>query len=161
MDHIAVIGGGAAGLLAAVRLLQAGKHITLFERGERLGRKLSATGNITPTIPPFSPAPFGVSARRRRSPFSKRSAASSCPMRAAGCTPQGGRLRQLPTFFAANLPALIPTSASLPKSLPLEGRKTALLFLRRRDATAFPPSFWRRAGAPRPTSARTARRSPS
>ena len=45
MDHIAVIGGGAAGLLAAVRLLQAGKHITLFERGERLGRKLSATGN--------------------------------------------------------------------------------------------------------------------
>ena len=45
MDHIAVIGGGAAGLTAAVRLLQAGKHITLFERGERLGRKLSATGN--------------------------------------------------------------------------------------------------------------------
>ena len=45
MDHIAVIGGGAAGLLAAVRLSQAGKHITLFERGERLGRKLSATGN--------------------------------------------------------------------------------------------------------------------
>ena len=45
MDHIAVIGGGAAGLLAAVRLSQTGKHITLFERGERLGRKLSATGN--------------------------------------------------------------------------------------------------------------------
>ncbi len=45
MNNIAIIGGGAAGLLAAVRLGRAGKNVTLFERGDRLGRKLSATGN--------------------------------------------------------------------------------------------------------------------
>ena len=45
MNDIAIIGGGAAGLTAAVLLKRAGKDVTLFERGERLGRKLSATGN--------------------------------------------------------------------------------------------------------------------
>lgn len=45
MDNIAIIGGGAAGLAAAVRLRRAGRPVTLFERGDRLGRKLSATGN--------------------------------------------------------------------------------------------------------------------
>ncbi len=41
---IAIIGGGAAGLFLANAL---GGHdgVTLFERGERVGRKLSATGN--------------------------------------------------------------------------------------------------------------------
>ncbi len=46
---IAIIGGGAAGLFLANALSQAeqlkGAKVTLFERGERLGRKLSATGN--------------------------------------------------------------------------------------------------------------------
>ena len=41
---IAIIGGGASGLFLA-NALNAGKKITIFERGERLGRKLSATGN--------------------------------------------------------------------------------------------------------------------
>ncbi len=41
---IAIIGGGASGLFLAASLdLQT--NIALFERGERLGRKLSATGN--------------------------------------------------------------------------------------------------------------------
>ncbi len=40
---IAIIGGGAAGLFLA-NLLN-GDGVTLIERGERLGRKLSATGN--------------------------------------------------------------------------------------------------------------------
>ena len=40
----AIIGGGAAGLFLA-NLLTDGKGVVLFERGERLGRKLSATGN--------------------------------------------------------------------------------------------------------------------
>jgi len=40
----AIIGGGAAGLIVATALKNS-KNTILFERGERLGRKLSATGN--------------------------------------------------------------------------------------------------------------------
>lgn len=40
---IAIIGGGASGLFAAALLK--GKNVAVFERGERLGKKLSATGN--------------------------------------------------------------------------------------------------------------------
>ncbi len=42
--RIAIIGGGASGLVLA-NLLGGEQGVTLFERGERLGRKLSATGN--------------------------------------------------------------------------------------------------------------------
>ena len=45
MKKIAIIGGGAAGMSCAVLLAKKGLDVTLFERGERLGRKLSATGN--------------------------------------------------------------------------------------------------------------------
>lgn len=45
MKKIAVIGGGAAGMTCAVMLQRRGFGVTLLERGERLGRKLSATGN--------------------------------------------------------------------------------------------------------------------
>ena len=41
---IAIIGGGASGLFLATSIKNAGE-IVLFERGERVGRKLSATGN--------------------------------------------------------------------------------------------------------------------
>ena len=41
---IAVVGGGAAGLMLA-NLIEDTKGVVLFERGERLGRKLAATGN--------------------------------------------------------------------------------------------------------------------
>ena len=41
---IAIIGGGASGLFLATALQQKGKTV-LFERGDRVGRKLSATGN--------------------------------------------------------------------------------------------------------------------
>ncbi len=46
MEHtrIAVIGGGAAGLIFC-NLLGQYEDVTLIERGERLGKKLSATGN--------------------------------------------------------------------------------------------------------------------
>lgn len=40
----AIIGGGAAGMFCAASL-SAGKDVLVLERGERLGRKLSATGN--------------------------------------------------------------------------------------------------------------------
>ncbi len=47
MSKIAIIGGGAAGLMLAANLNISSKdhEIVLFERGERVGRKLSATGN--------------------------------------------------------------------------------------------------------------------
>ena len=45
MQKISIIGGGASGLACAVHLARAGHNVTLLERGERLGRKLSSTGN--------------------------------------------------------------------------------------------------------------------
>lgn len=45
MKKIAIIGGGAAGMTCAIALARGGQAVTLLERGERLGRKLSATGN--------------------------------------------------------------------------------------------------------------------
>ena len=45
MKKIAVIGGGAAGMSCAVFLARKGYSVTVLERGERLGRKLAATGN--------------------------------------------------------------------------------------------------------------------
>ena len=43
---IAVIGAGASGLLAASMLAKAGAEVTLFERNDRVGKKLST---ILPT----------------------------------------------------------------------------------------------------------------
>ena len=45
MKKICIIGGGAAGLACAVFLGRKGCDVTVLERGARLGRKLSATGN--------------------------------------------------------------------------------------------------------------------
>ena len=41
---IAVIGGGAAGMMAAIFAARAGGEVTLFERNDRLGKKLRITG---------------------------------------------------------------------------------------------------------------------
>lgn len=41
----AIIGGGAAGLMAAITAAEGGNRVTLFERQSRVGRKLLATGN--------------------------------------------------------------------------------------------------------------------
>ncbi len=43
-NTLAVIGGGAAGLMAALFALRAGAGVTVFEPNERLGRKLNITG---------------------------------------------------------------------------------------------------------------------
>lgn len=42
---IAIIGGGAAGLAAAITAARLGAQVTIYERGARVGRKLLATGN--------------------------------------------------------------------------------------------------------------------
>ncbi|MBR2495892.1 MAG: NAD(P)/FAD-dependent oxidoreductase [Clostridia bacterium] len=48
---IAVIGGGPAGMLAAIEIAKAGKEVVLFEKNEKTGKKLFITGkgrcNIT------------------------------------------------------------------------------------------------------------------
>lgn len=42
---IAVIGGGASGLMAAVTAADAGADVTVYERNDRVGKKILATGN--------------------------------------------------------------------------------------------------------------------
>ena len=43
--NVLIIGGGAAGMMAALTAAQNGHHVTLLERQARVGRKLLATGN--------------------------------------------------------------------------------------------------------------------
>ncbi len=43
--NVCVIGGGAAGMLAALTAAENGHRVLLLERQSRVGRKLLATGN--------------------------------------------------------------------------------------------------------------------
>lgn len=43
--RVAVIGGGAAGMTAAIRAADAGAQVTVYERNDRVGKKLLSTGN--------------------------------------------------------------------------------------------------------------------
>lgn len=45
MKRIAVIGGGASGLMAAVTAAEKGADVTIIEKNDRVGKKLLATGN--------------------------------------------------------------------------------------------------------------------
>lgn len=45
MKRIAVIGGGAAGLAAAITAAESGSEVTVYEKNDRVGRKLLSTGN--------------------------------------------------------------------------------------------------------------------
>ncbi|MBR6424800.1 MAG: FAD-dependent oxidoreductase, partial [Oscillospiraceae bacterium] len=42
--EVLVIGGGAAGMFAAIQAARCGADVTLLERNPRLGRKLGITG---------------------------------------------------------------------------------------------------------------------
>ena len=44
-SRIAVIGGGASGCMAAIAAAQAGCRVTIFEKNEKIGKKIYATGN--------------------------------------------------------------------------------------------------------------------
>ena len=44
MKRVAVIGGGPAGMMAAVSAARAGAQVTLYEKNEKLGKKLYITG---------------------------------------------------------------------------------------------------------------------
>ena len=43
--NVCIIGGGAAGMMAAITAADCGHRVTLLERQARVGRKLMATGN--------------------------------------------------------------------------------------------------------------------
>lgn len=43
--RVAVIGGGASGMMAAITAAGEGADVTLYERNDRLGKKILATGN--------------------------------------------------------------------------------------------------------------------
>jgi len=43
--EIAIIGGGASGMMAAIAAATKGAHVTIYERNERVGKKILATGN--------------------------------------------------------------------------------------------------------------------
>ena len=42
---VAVVGGGAAGMMAAVQATYAGARVTVYERNDRVGKKILSTGN--------------------------------------------------------------------------------------------------------------------
>lgn len=44
MRRVGIIGGGAAGMMAAIAAAEAGAEVTLFERNDRMGKKLRITG---------------------------------------------------------------------------------------------------------------------
>lgn len=44
MKNIIVVGGGCAGMMAAIRAAESGAHVTLFEKMPQVGRKLRITG---------------------------------------------------------------------------------------------------------------------
>lgn len=44
MGNVIVIGGGAAGCIAAIKAAQNGNQVTLFEKNEKLGKKIFITG---------------------------------------------------------------------------------------------------------------------
>ena len=42
---VAIIGAGASGMMAAISAAKYGAEVTLFEKNERVGKKILATGN--------------------------------------------------------------------------------------------------------------------
>ncbi|MFA5886621.1 MAG: NAD(P)/FAD-dependent oxidoreductase [Patescibacteria group bacterium] len=74
---LAIIGGGPAGLMAALRAGESGQKVILIEKNERLGLKLLMTGggrcNITNNIPDYHKlaASFGSAGRFLLSAFSR------------------------------------------------------------------------------------------
>ncbi len=44
-NHVIVVGGGAAGLVAAIAAAREGSHVTILEHNDRVGKKILVTGN--------------------------------------------------------------------------------------------------------------------
>ena len=43
--HVLVVGGGAAGMMAAISARRLGAKVTILEKNPRVGKKILATGN--------------------------------------------------------------------------------------------------------------------
>ena len=50
MKKCLIAGGGAAGMMAAITAARNGNQVILFEKNEKLGKKLFITGNPVPLI---------------------------------------------------------------------------------------------------------------
>ena len=48
MSKVVVIGGGAAGMFASIAAAGCGHQVVVYEKNEKLGKKLYITGNIPP-----------------------------------------------------------------------------------------------------------------
>ena len=57
--HVAIVGGGAAGLCAAVAAAEAGARVTILEKASRVGKKLLKTGNGRCNLSNLHVAPEG------------------------------------------------------------------------------------------------------
>lgn len=57
--HVAVIGGGAGGLAAAIAAAKAGAAVTIYEKQNRVGKKLLKTGNGRCNLTNLSVSPEG------------------------------------------------------------------------------------------------------
>ena len=72
--QVIVVGGGAAGMMAAITAARQGAKVTLVERNEKMGRKLYITGkgrcSTSPTGAASCSAPWTGSRRRPPWPFS-------------------------------------------------------------------------------------------
>ena len=44
MNKVIIVGGGAAGMMAAISASKAGKKVCILEKNEKLGKKLFITG---------------------------------------------------------------------------------------------------------------------
>ena len=57
MKKVLVVGGGASGLFATISSLDCGNEVMLFEKNEKLGKKIYITGkgrcNLTNDVEPF------------------------------------------------------------------------------------------------------------
>ena len=49
--RVVVVGGGPAGMMAAITAAVSGAHVTLLEPNERLGKTLNITGKGQPGLP--------------------------------------------------------------------------------------------------------------
>ena len=45
MKRVLVIGGGASGMMAAISAAKNGARVTIYEKSDRVGKKILATGN--------------------------------------------------------------------------------------------------------------------